>query len=61
MPHCAEEDGVAVAETLAGMQGHVNYETVPSIMYTWPEVSSVGRTEEEVKKDGIEYKVGLHW
>ena len=55
----AEEDGVACAENLAGKVGHVNYGTVPSIVYTWPEVASVGKTEEEVKKEGIEYKVRL--
>lgn len=58
LAHKAEEDGVAVAEILAGKSGHVNYNTVPGIVYTWPEVASVGKTEEEVKAEGIEYKVG---
>jgi dihydrolipoamide dehydrogenase len=58
LAHKAEEEGVAVAEHLAGKGGHVNYETVPGIVYTWPEVASVGRTEEELKQAGIEYRVG---
>ncbi|KAI3434485.1 hypothetical protein D9Q98_002561 [Chlorella vulgaris] len=58
LAHKAEEDGVACVETLAGHSGHVNYNTVPSIVYTWPEVASVGKTEEEVKAEGTEYKVG---
>lgn len=55
----AEEDGVACVEMLAGQSGHVNYNTVPSIVYTWPEVASVGKTEEQVKAEGISYKVRL--
>jgi dihydrolipoamide dehydrogenase len=58
LAHKAEEEGVAVAETLAGQAGHVNYETVPSVIYTWPELASVGLTEEQVKEKGTEYKVG---
>ncbi|MBX9767645.1 MAG: FAD-dependent oxidoreductase, partial [Bdellovibrionales bacterium] len=58
LAHKAEEEGVAVAEILAGQAGHVNYETVPGIIYTWPEVASVGLSEEQVKEKGIEYKVG---
>jgi len=58
LAHKAEEEGVAVAEMLAGMPGHVNYETVPGIVYTWPEVASVGPTEEELKERGVEYKSG---
>lgn len=57
----AEEDGVACVENLAGKAGHVNYETVPSIVYTHPEVASVGKTEEQVKADGQEFKVPLHY
>ena len=58
-PHLqAEEDGIACVESLAGKKGHVNYDTVPLIIYTHPEVASVGKTEEEVKKMGIDYKVG---
>jgi len=58
LAHKAEEDGVAAAEIIAGKVGHVNYNTVPGIVYTWPEVASVGKTEEEVKAEGIEYKTG---
>ncbi len=58
LAHKAEEEGVAVAEMLAGGVGHVNYETVPGIVYTWPEVATVGKTEEELKQAGVEYKVG---
>jgi dihydrolipoamide dehydrogenase len=58
LAHKAEEEGVAVAETIAGQAGHVNYAVIPSVVYTSPEVASVGRTEEELKKDGIAYKVG---
>ncbi len=58
LAHKAEEEGVAVAEIIAGLPGHVNYMTVPSIIYTWPEVASVGYTEEELKAKGIEYNVG---
>ena len=58
LAHKAEEEGVALAEILAGQAGHVNYETVPGIVYTWPEVATVGKTEEELKAAGIAYKVG---
>lgn len=58
LAHKAEEEGVAVAETLAGQHGHVNYETIPGVVYTWPEVANVGRTEEQLKEAGIAYKVG---
>ncbi len=58
LAHKAEEEGVAVAEFIATGFGHVNYETVPSIIYTWPEVAGVGMSEEEAKKKGIEYSVG---
>ncbi|CAL8466251.1 g5787 [Coccomyxa elongata] len=58
LAHKAEEDGVACVENLAGKAGHVNYNTVPSIVYTHPEVASVGQTEEQVKAEGHEYKVG---
>lgn len=58
LAHKAEEEGVAVAEIIAGQAGHVNYETVPGIVYTWPEVASVGATEEQLKEKGIEYKTG---
>ena len=58
LAHKSEEEGVAVAEILGGQAGHVNYATVPSVIYTWPELASVGLTEEEVKQKGTEYKVG---
>lgn len=58
LAHKAEEEGVAVAEILAGRAGHVNYETVPSVIYTWPELASVGATEEQLKAAGREYKSG---
>ena len=58
LAHKAEEEGVAVAEILAGQAGHVNYETVPGIVYTWPEVATVGKSEEELKSAGIAYKAG---
>jgi dihydrolipoamide dehydrogenase len=58
LAHKAEEEGVAVAEMVAGKPGHVNYFTVPSIVYTWPEVASVGFTEEQLKEKGTEYKAG---
>lgn len=58
LAHKAEEEGVAVAERLAGQAGHVNYEAIPGVVYTWPEVASVGRTEEQLKADGVAYKAG---
>jgi len=58
LAHKAEEEGIAVAENLAGHKGHVNYETVPGIVYTFPEVATVGKTEEQLKEEGVDYKVG---
>ncbi|MFT6072686.1 MAG: dihydrolipoamide dehydrogenase [Dasania sp.] len=58
LAHKAEEEGVAVAEIISGQHGHVNYNTIPNVIYTWPEVSSVGKTEQELKADGVIYKVG---
>jgi dihydrolipoyl dehydrogenase len=58
LAHKAEDEGVAVAEILAGQAGHVNYDVIPAVVYTEPEVASVGKTEEELKEAGIEYKVG---
>jgi dihydrolipoamide dehydrogenase len=58
LAHKAEEEGVAVAELMVGQAGHVNYETVPGVVYTWPEVATVGKTEEELKAAGVEYRVG---
>jgi len=58
LAHKAEDEGVAAAEILAGQAGHVNYGAIPSVVYTAPEVASVGKTEEELKEAGIAYKVG---
>ncbi len=58
LAHKAEEEGVALAETLGGGVGHVNYNTVPSVIYTWPEMASVGASEEELKAKAIEYNSG---
>ena len=58
LAHKAEDEGVAVAEILAGQSGHVNYAVIPNVVYTFPEVASVGKTEEELKKDGISYNAG---
>jgi dihydrolipoamide dehydrogenase len=58
LAHKAEEEGVALAELLAGKAGHVNYDTVPGIIYTHPEIAAVGLTEEQCKAQGIEYAVG---
>lgn len=58
LAHKAEEEGVFVAETLAGQKPHINYNLIPGVVYTWPEVAAVGKTEEELKEAGVEYKVG---
>lgn len=58
LAHKAEDEGVALAEILAGQHGHVNYEVIPGVVYTQPEVASVGKTEEELKAAGVSYKVG---
>jgi len=58
LAHKAEDEGVAVAEILAGQAGHVNYDVIPNVVYTYPEIASVGKTEEELKAAGIAYKVG---
>ena len=58
LAHKAEDEGVAVAEIIAGQAGHVNYDVIPSVVYTTPEVSSVGKTEEEQKQAGVAYTVG---
>jgi dihydrolipoamide dehydrogenase len=58
LAHKAEEEGVALAENLAGQAGHVNYGVIPGVVYTWPEVASIGATEEQLKKDGVAYAVG---
>lgn len=58
LAHKAEEEGVYVAELLAGQKPHINYNLIPGVVYTWPEVASVGKTEEELKAEGKEVKVG---
>jgi dihydrolipoamide dehydrogenase len=58
LAHKAEDEGVAVAEIIAGKAGHVNYDVIPNVVYTYPEVASVGKTEEELKAAGIAYNVG---
>lgn len=58
LAHKGEDEGVAVAEILAGQAGHVNYDAIPGVVYTWPEVASVGKTEEELKAAGTAYTVG---
>ncbi len=58
LAHKAEDEGVAVAEIIAGQAGHVNYDAIPGVVYTWPEVASVGKTEEQLTAEGIDYKVG---
>jgi dihydrolipoamide dehydrogenase len=58
LAHKAEEEGVAVAEILAGQAGHVNYGVIPGVVYTWPEVASIGATEEMLKAEGRAYNVG---
>jgi dihydrolipoamide dehydrogenase len=58
LAHKAEEEGMATAEIIAGRHGHVNYDAVANIVYTWPEIASVGATEEELKQKGVQYKVG---
>ncbi len=58
LAHKAEDEGMAVAEIIAGQKGHVNYDVIPNVIYTYPEVASVGKTEEELKAAGIAYKAG---
>jgi dihydrolipoamide dehydrogenase len=58
LAHKAEEEGVFVAEFMAGEKPHMNYDLVPGVVYTWPEVAAVGKTEEQLKADGIKYKSG---
>ena len=58
LAHKAEDEGIAIAEILAGQAGHVNYDVIPSVIYTAPEVAAVGKTEEQLKEAGIAYKVG---
>jgi len=58
LAHKAEDDGTAVAELIAGKAGHVNYDIIPGVVYTKPEIAWVGKTEEELKAAGVAYKVG---
>jgi dihydrolipoamide dehydrogenase len=58
LAHKAEDEGLACAEMLAGQKPHINYDAIPGVVYTWPEVGAVGKTEEELKKAGIAYKTG---
>ncbi len=58
LAHKAEEEGVMVAEYLAGQRPHINYNLIPGVVYTWPEVAAVGKTEEQLKAEGVAYKVG---
>ncbi|RAJ33299.1 dihydrolipoyl dehydrogenase [Pedobacter cryoconitis] len=58
LAHKAEDEGVFVAETIAGQKPHINYNLIPGVVYTWPEVASVGYTEEQLKEKGVKYKAG---
>ena len=58
LAHKAEDEGIAVAENIAGQSGHVNYNTIPGVIYTTPEVAAIGQTEEQLKEKNIDYKVG---
>jgi len=58
LAHKAEDEGIAVAEILAGQAGHVNYDAIPNVIYTYPEVATVGKTEEELKASGVAYNAG---
>jgi len=58
LAHKAEDEGIAVAEILAGKAGHVNYDVIPNVVYTYPEVASIGKTEEELKAAGVAYSIG---
>jgi dihydrolipoamide dehydrogenase len=58
LAHKAEDEGIAVAEILSGQAGHVNYAAIPAVVYTNPEIASVGKTEDELKAEGVDYKIG---
>jgi len=58
LAHKAEDEGVVLAEMLAGQSGHIDYNCIPGVVYTWPEVANVGKTEEQLKEEGVEYKAG---
>ncbi|RYG51681.1 dihydrolipoyl dehydrogenase, partial [archaeon] len=59
LAHKAEEEGIACVENLAGKHGHVNYDAIPGVVYTYPEVASVGKTEEQLKEAGVKYNKGV--
>ena len=61
LAHKAEEEGIAAAERIAGLPGHVSYGAIPNVVYTWPELASVGQTEEQLKADEREYKAGRYY
>jgi len=58
LAHKAEDEGVAVAELMAGQTAHINYDAIASVVYTWPEVAGIGKTEEQLKEAGVAYKAG---
>ena len=58
LAHKAEDEGMAMAEIIAGQSGHVNYDAIPGVVYTWPEVAGLGKTEEQLKEAGVDYRVG---
>jgi len=58
LAHKAEDEGVVCAEIMAGQSGHINYDAIPGVVYTWPEAASVGKSEEELDKAGVKYKIG---
>jgi dihydrolipoamide dehydrogenase len=58
LAHKAEDEGIAIAEILAGQKPHINYDCIPGVVYTWPEVAAIGKTEEELKAAGVEYRAG---
>jgi len=58
LAHKAEDEGVVCAEIIAGQSGHINYDAIPGVVYTWPEVATVGKTEEALKEAGVEYRIG---
>jgi len=58
LAHKAEDEGVVLAEMLAGQSGHINYDAIPAVVYTWPEIATVGKTEEQLKESGVKYKTG---
>ena len=60
LAHKASAEGIAAAEIMAGLPGEVNYDTIPAVVYTWPEVASVGLTEEQAKERGIKYCIGTY-